>query len=43
MKLCRFQIGQLNPKVGLLLDELILDLTAEGIDRISSLLEFEDS
>jgi 2-dehydro-3-deoxy-D-arabinonate dehydratase len=41
MKLCRFQIGQLNPKVGLLLDELILDLTAEGIDRISSLLEFE--
>ncbi len=42
MKLCRFQLGSSRPRVGLVLDETtILDLSAEGIDRISSLLEFD--
>ncbi|HXJ56916.1 MAG TPA: fumarylacetoacetate hydrolase family protein [Verrucomicrobiae bacterium] len=41
MKLCRFQTAASGSKVGLLLDEAVLDLSAEGIDRISSLLEFE--
>src|ERR1043165_3779141 len=42
MKLCRFQQGSSRPRVGLVLDEnTILDLSAEGIDRISSLLEFD--
>src|ERR1051325_5564580 len=42
MKLCRFQIQSSRPRVGLVLDEnTILDLSAEGIDRISSLLEFD--
>jgi 2-dehydro-3-deoxy-D-arabinonate dehydratase len=43
MKLCRFQTAAAaRPRVGLLLDEhTILDLSAEGIDRISSLLEFD--
>ena len=42
MKLCRFQTAQSRPRVGLVLDEnTILDLSAEGIDRISSLLEFD--
>jgi 2-dehydro-3-deoxy-D-arabinonate dehydratase len=42
MKLCRFQEGPGRPRVGLVLDEhTILDLSAEGIDRLTSLLEFE--
>ena len=42
MKLCRFQTASSRPRVGLVLDEsTILDLSAEGIDRISSLLEFD--
>jgi 2-dehydro-3-deoxy-D-arabinonate dehydratase len=42
MKLCRFQSGQGRPRVGLVLnDQTVLDLSAEGIDRLTSLLEFE--
>ena len=42
MKLCRFQQGSGRPRVGLLADdETILDLSAEGIDRLTSLFEFE--
>jgi len=42
MKLCRFQQGPGRPRVGLVLDEhTILDLSAEGIDRLTSLFEFE--
>ena len=42
MKLCRFQQGPSRPRVGLVLDEhTILDLSAEGIDRLTSLFEFE--
>jgi 2-dehydro-3-deoxy-D-arabinonate dehydratase len=42
MKLCRFQQGSGRPRVGLVReDNSILDLSAEGIDRLTSLLEFE--
>jgi 2-dehydro-3-deoxy-D-arabinonate dehydratase len=42
MKLCRFQNQQNRARIGLLIDDhTILDLSAEGIDRMSSLLEFE--
>jgi len=42
MKLCRFQQGAGRPRVGLLRDErTVLDLSAEGIDRLTSLFEFE--
>jgi 2-dehydro-3-deoxy-D-arabinonate dehydratase len=42
MKLCRFQQDEGRPRVGLVLDEhTILDLSAEGIDRLTSLFEFE--
>jgi 2-dehydro-3-deoxy-D-arabinonate dehydratase len=42
MKLCRFQTGSARPRVGLVLDDgHILDLSAEGIDRLTSLFEFE--
>src|SRR5213592_2512444 len=41
MKLCRFQRPGARPGVGLVLADAILDLAAEGIDRISSLLEFD--
>ncbi len=42
MKLCRFQQGSGRPRVGLVrADGTILDLSAEGIDRLTSLLEFE--
>src|SRR5262245_26726126 len=42
MKLCRFQPHSNRPRVGLVLDQhTILDLSAEGIDRISALLEFD--
>jgi len=42
MKLCRFQQGTGRPRVGLVQnDEAILDLSAEGIDRFTSLFEFE--
>lgn len=42
MKLCRFQQGLGRPRVGLVADDdTILDLTAEGIDRLASLFEFE--
>ena len=41
MKLCRFQTHGALPRVGLVLDNALLDLAAEGIDRISSLLEFD--
>jgi 2-dehydro-3-deoxy-D-arabinonate dehydratase len=42
MKLCRFQQGSGRPRVGLVKDDTtILDLSAEGIDRMTSLFEFE--
>lgn len=41
MKLCRFQLAQSRPRIGLLLEDAVLDLSAEGIDRMSSLLEFD--
>lgn len=41
MKLCRFQTGSSRPRVGLVLDQTVFDLTAEGVDRLSSLLEFD--
>jgi len=42
MKLCRFQQGTGRPRVGLLLNEhTLMDLSAEGIDRLTSLFEFE--
>ncbi len=42
MKLCRFQTGSSRPRVGLLKnDTTVLDLSAEGIDRLTSLFEFE--
>jgi 2-dehydro-3-deoxy-D-arabinonate dehydratase len=40
MRLCRFETGG-EARVGLVLESEILDLSAEGIDRLSSLLEFE--
>jgi 2-dehydro-3-deoxy-D-arabinonate dehydratase len=42
MKLCRFQQGAGRPRVGLVRDDqTLLDLSAEGIDRLTSLFEFE--
>jgi len=42
MKLCRFQQGPGRPRVGLVRDDdTLLDLSAEGIDRLTSLFEFE--
>src|SRR6266446_3366974 len=42
MKICRFENAQGRARVGLLLaDSSVLDLSAEGIDRLSSLLEFD--
>jgi hypothetical protein len=42
MKLCRFQQGTGRPRVGLMSNEhTLLDLSAEGIDRLTSLFEFE--
>jgi 2-dehydro-3-deoxy-D-arabinonate dehydratase len=42
MKLCRFQQGSGRPRIGLVRDEqTILDLSAEGIDRLTGLFEFE--
>src|ERR1051325_9646680 len=41
MKLCRFQRPGARPGVGLIVEDALLDLAAEGIDRISSLLEFD--
>lgn len=42
MKLCRFLHASGRPRVGLVLDDTtVLDLSAEGIDRLTSLFEFE--
>jgi 2-dehydro-3-deoxy-D-arabinonate dehydratase len=41
MKLCRFRQAQSRPRVGLVQGEVVQDLSAEGIDRMSSLLEFD--
>jgi 2-dehydro-3-deoxy-D-arabinonate dehydratase len=42
VKLCRFQSSSSRPRIGLLADPAtVLDLSAEGIDRLTSLLEFE--
>ncbi len=41
MKLCRFQDPQNRARVGLVLEDAwVLDLSAEGIDRLSPLFEF---
>jgi 2-dehydro-3-deoxy-D-arabinonate dehydratase len=41
MKLCRFQDPQSRTRVGLVLEEAwVLDLSAEGIDRLAPLFEF---
>jgi 2-dehydro-3-deoxy-D-arabinonate dehydratase len=40
MRLCRFETGG-ESRVGLVVNNELLDLSAEGIDRLSSLLEFE--
>jgi 2-dehydro-3-deoxy-D-arabinonate dehydratase len=42
MKLCRFQIANQQIRVGLLQENSLLDVTAEGRDRLSSLLESDD-
>ena len=43
MKLCRFQTSQAETRIGLLTDEnKVLDLSSEGLDRLSSLWEIED-
>jgi 2-dehydro-3-deoxy-D-arabinonate dehydratase len=42
VKLCRFQHGPGRPRIGLVKDATtILDLSAEGIDRMTGLFEFE--
>jgi 2-dehydro-3-deoxy-D-arabinonate dehydratase len=42
VKLCRFQIARSRPRVGLVMEDAnVMDLSAEGIDRVSSLLEFD--
>jgi 2-dehydro-3-deoxy-D-arabinonate dehydratase len=44
VKLCRFQTEPDRPRIGLIHDrdpETVLDLSAEGIDRLGSLWEFE--
>ena len=41
MKLCRFAIQNGRDRVGLVLEDTVLDLSSEGIDRLSSLFEFE--
>lgn len=41
MKLCRFRNPQDRTRIGLLSDDAVIDLSAEGIDRLTSLLEFE--
>src|ERR1043165_1176720 len=43
MKLCRFQIENFAPRVGLTVDDkTILDLAGAGIDRLTPLLEAAD-
>ncbi len=43
MKLCRFQNPQKQNRVGLVVDDsTVLDLSAAGIDRLSSLLESDE-
>jgi 2-dehydro-3-deoxy-D-arabinonate dehydratase len=42
MKLCRFQISSNRPRIGMVREPgAILDLSAEGIDRLTGLFEFE--
>ena len=41
MKLCLFETDRSRPRVGLLVGSEIVDLSAQGIDRLSSLLEFD--
>src|SRR5689334_7623014 len=42
MKRCRFQTDSGRPRVGLVTDDVTVhDLSAEGIDRLTSLFEFE--
>jgi 2-dehydro-3-deoxy-D-arabinonate dehydratase len=42
MHLCRFNAGDDQARVGLVQGETVLDLSAEGIDRITPLLEFPE-
>ena len=41
MKLCRYLDAKNRPRVGLIEADEVLDLTSEGIDRLSALLDFE--
>src|SRR5436190_9285513 len=41
MNLCRFQTPDEHEHVGLVIENQVLDLSAEGIDRLSSLFELE--
>jgi len=41
MNLCRFTNSHGRTAVGLVVDDSVVDLSAEGIDRLTSLLEFE--
>ena len=41
MKLCRFKNPQGRVRIGLVQDTTVIDLSAEGIDRLTPLLEFD--
>jgi 2-dehydro-3-deoxy-D-arabinonate dehydratase len=41
MNLCRFRNSQGRARVGLIVENAVVDLSAEGIDRLAPLLEFE--
>src|SRR5262245_41953877 len=43
MKLCRFQLDDSAPRIGLVADDRnVLDLAAAGVDRLTTLLEAGD-
>src|SRR3954453_16817783 len=42
MNLCRFKTPDEHDHVGLVMENQVLDLSAEGIDRLSSLFELEE-
>ena len=42
MKLCRFQTPESGPRVGLIANDAVFDLSVEGIDSLSALLERDD-
>jgi 2-dehydro-3-deoxy-D-arabinonate dehydratase len=41
MKLCRFRTANSRARVGLVIEQTVHDLSAEGVDRLTALLEFE--